>query len=109
MKAKPLVTASLMLNLVLAATVMWLTRSKSAGSADAQPASAPPTATKAESATPEAAAPLVAPTQSFDWRMVESEDYKKYIANLRGIECPEPTIRAIIIADVDKLYAPRMA
>src|SRR5260370_37369479 len=39
--------------------------------------------------------------------MVESEDYKKYIANLRAIGCPEETIRDIIIADVNKLFASR--
>jgi len=39
---------------------------------------------------------------------VESEDYKRYIANLRGIECPEGR-SDIITADVDKLFAPRFA
>jgi hypothetical protein len=43
----------------------------------------------------------------FDWRLVESEDYKKYIANLRSIGCPEETIRDIIIADVNKLFESR--
>lgn len=46
---------------------------------------------------------------AFNWRSVESADYKIYIARLREIECPEETIRDIIIADVDKLYAPRFA
>jgi hypothetical protein len=46
-------------------------------------------------------------THKFDWRLVESEDYKKYIANLRSIGCPEETIRDIIIADVNKLFASR--
>jgi hypothetical protein len=45
--------------------------------------------------------------KSFDWRMVESEDYKKYIANLRAIGCPENTIRDIIIADVNSLFESR--
>ncbi|MCD6052052.1 MAG: hypothetical protein K0Q55_3470, partial [Verrucomicrobia bacterium] len=40
-----------------------------------------------------------------DWRTVEEEDFKKYIANLRAIKCPEETIRDIIIADINKLYA----
>src|SRR5688572_6199434 len=44
-----------------------------------------------------------------DWRMVESEDYRQYIANLRAIGCPEETIRDIIIADVNKLFASRVA
>ncbi|MSU28214.1 MAG: hypothetical protein EXS27_09925 [Pedosphaera sp.] len=42
--------------------------------------------------------------QKFDWNAVESDDYKKYIANLRSIGCPEETIRDIITADVNKLY-----
>ena len=43
----------------------------------------------------------------FRWAKVESADYKIYIANLREIGCPEETVRDIIIADVNKLYAPR--
>ncbi|MDQ6632788.1 MAG: hypothetical protein M3Y82_13700 [Verrucomicrobiota bacterium] len=44
----------------------------------------------------------------FNWETVESEDYKKYIANLRAIDCPEETIRDIIIADVEKYYAKKL-
>ena len=44
---------------------------------------------------------------SFDWRTVESEEYPRYIANLRAIGCPEETIRDIIIADVNKLFDDR--
>jgi len=43
-------------------------------------------------------------TKRITWEMVESGDYKEYIANLRSIGCPEETIRDIIIADVNKLY-----
>lgn len=42
-----------------------------------------------------------------DWRQVESEDYRQYIANLRSIGCPEKTIRDIILADVKELFASR--
>jgi hypothetical protein len=45
--------------------------------------------------------------RKIDWRVVESEDYRKYIANLRSIGCPEETIRDIIIADVNKLFESR--
>jgi hypothetical protein len=45
---------------------------------------------------------------AFHWREVEAPDYKEYIAKLRGIGCPEATIRDIIVADIDKLYEPRM-
>lgn len=56
-------------------------------------------------AVPTAVAPP--PTQAFSWRDIESEDYKTYIANLRGVGCPEKTIRDIIVADVNKLFASR--
>jgi hypothetical protein len=41
----------------------------------------------------------------FRWQQVESADYKAYIANLRAIGCPEETVRDIIVAEVNKLYA----
>jgi hypothetical protein len=45
--------------------------------------------------------------ESFDWRTVESDDYKQYVANLRAIGCPEKTLRDIIMADVNDLYRQR--
>lgn len=47
--------------------------------------------------------------QFLSWAHVESPDYTTYIQNLRSIGCPEQTIRDIIIADVDALYARRRA
>ncbi len=41
------------------------------------------------------------------WNAVESEDYRQYVANLRAMGCPEATVRDIIVADVNKLYAAR--
>jgi hypothetical protein len=48
-------------------------------------------------------------TNDFHWASVESDDYREYIVNLRAIGVPEETIRDIIIADVNKLYAGRLA
>lgn len=45
----------------------------------------------------------------FTWSELESPDYATYIANLRSIACPEQTIRDIIIADVNALYARKRA
>lgn len=42
-----------------------------------------------------------------DWRVIESDDYVKYITNLRTAGCPEETIRDLIVADVNKMYAAR--
>ena len=59
---------------------------------------------------PQAAATVVTnvinlPAPEFQWRMLETEDYRRYIANLRWIKCPEQTIQDIIYADVEKLLA----
>jgi hypothetical protein len=43
----------------------------------------------------------------FHWSQLESSDFKAYIANLRGVGCPEPTVRDIIRAEVDRLFAAR--
>ena len=45
----------------------------------------------------------------FKWDDVESDDYPIYIANLREIGCPESTIRDIIAAEVNQLYAKRQS
>jgi LysM repeat protein len=50
---------------------------------------------------------VVVRRQFFSWKEVESPDYPTYIANLRDIGCPDQTIRDIIIADVNALYAQR--
>lgn len=51
---------------------------------------------------------VVIATNDFRWAQLESEDYRTYIQRLRSIGCPEQTIRDIVIADIDKLLAPRV-
>jgi hypothetical protein len=51
---------------------------------------------------------VVVRTNTFDWRQLESEDYRTYINRLRTIGCPEETIRDIVIADLEKLMAPEV-
>jgi hypothetical protein len=52
---------------------------------------------------------VVVRRQNFTWESVESDNYVTYIKNLRDIGCPASTIRDIIVADVDQLYAHRRA
>lgn len=47
--------------------------------------------------------------QFFTWQQVESDNYPIYISNLRSIGCPEQTVRDIIIADVNAVYARKRA
>ncbi len=68
----------------------------------------PPTAAQPATAIASlSASPSEASSPQFRWSQVESADYPIYIANLRRIGCPEQTIRDIITADVDTLYAPK--
>ncbi len=52
---------------------------------------------------------VVVRRQFFSWQEVESDDYPTYIKNLREIGCPEQTIRDIIIAEINALFARRRA
>ena len=112
MKAKLILAVSLCANAVLLACYMnW--------KAKPPPATlvAPQIVTNVISAPAPAAAPAEprmvrvesVTTNEFSWSNVESPDYRDYIAKLRSIGCPEETIRDIIIADVNKLYAGRIA
>jgi hypothetical protein len=51
---------------------------------------------------------IVSITEPFGWAQIESPDYRAYLANLRAIGCPEPTVRDIIIADVNDLFNARV-
>ncbi len=107
MNTKTLLALSVVLNLVL--TVVVFSRNRPAPALEATaPAGtlAPRSATTMEPTQKAAAAPQTGNKQ-FDWRAVESADYRRYIANLRSIGCPEETIRDIITADVNKLFEAR--
>ena len=108
MNSKPILILSLVANLALAGVLVATLKSKPREIAAPTTPDVAPDAkgysavtTKVEVVTNTAAAPG---GKAFGWQMVESEDYKKYIANLRSIGCPEETIRDIITADVNKLY-----
>jgi hypothetical protein len=109
MNAKVFLVLSLILNVALGAMLLKPSSSPpppAAGRGDpekAVPVALPPAVPAAK---PRTVTQVVTNTvaQKFDWSSVESDDYKKYIANLRAIGCPEETIRDIIKADVNKLY-----
>jgi hypothetical protein len=113
MKAKPLLLISICLNLILAGWLGLLLH-KPAGFSNGASVAVTPKSTTAPAEQSGAAnvarglrdAPGSA---QFDWRQVESEDYRRYLANLRAIGCPEKTINDIIVADVNDLFSSRMA
>ena len=67
-----------------------------------------PVLKSSRASTPVLVTNVIAGTNDFRWEQLESEDYRTYIARLRAIGCPEQTIRDIVIADVDKMLAPKM-
>jgi hypothetical protein len=57
---------------------------------------------------PAAAAPIISKQVQpapFRWTQLESADYRTYVKNLQGIGCPAATLRAIVTADIDGVYA----
>lgn len=49
-------------------------------------------------------APVRPAKRTFDWRDVESPDYRRYIDNLRAVGCPEDKVRQIVLADINELF-----
>lgn len=109
MKSPKVIALLLILNLgVFAAILVYVLRARIASPIsgnEATPATSSPALRSAPSSGTEKVAVV---TNSLRWAQLESEDYKTYIARLRGIGCPEQTIRDIIIADLDKLLAPEI-
>jgi len=110
MNRSRLLILSLGLNLLLAVTVAWAVHRRHG------PGSVPPAASGQISRPAVVVDEHLAEvegvqtnevTAPFIWATVESADYQVYMANLRGIGCPEQRIRDIIIADVNALFAER--
>src|SRR5262245_59296578 len=100
-------TLLLVLNLALVGVVGYLVRTILHARTESIQQSAMPTG-PARSISPEREVVTVVHTNEFNWRQLESEDYRTYIERLRAIGCPEQTIRDLIIADIDQMLAPRL-
>ncbi len=96
MKLSPqLSLASLLLNAILLGAVSWF--------ALKQPPQMPePSAQDSAEAAPRGIAPL--PPKPFHWKQIDSPDFATFVRNLRGIGCPEATIRHIVQAELQQAY-----
>src|SRR5436305_6744109 len=103
MRARVLLWICLGLNLLLALMVVLLARDT------AQQVIPADISVHRKSSSPLVKTNVVLRRQPFTWSEIESSDYRTYIANLRRGGCPEKTIRDIIVADVNDLYAERIA
>ena len=43
----------------------------------------------------------------FGWKEVQTEDYLRYLANLRAVGCPEAQVRHVIVQDINDLFDQR--
>ena len=105
---KTFLKISLLLNLGLAGALIFLWADGRMAASESMPpvlSAQQPVTIEAPAPMP-AAAPRVEPTP-LNWSQLASADYRTYVKNLRRIGCPEPTLRAIITADVDAVYRQR--
>ena len=106
---KAALKSSILLNLGLIGTLIYILANQTPKEAERVSSTVTetgqPTQTVAVSAPPVVS---VAGPKLFRWSQLESAgDYRTYVRNLRNIGCPEPTLRAIVTADVDVLYRQR--
>jgi hypothetical protein len=108
---KLIVIGSLALNFVLLSALAYFSvRKPSAPQVQEIPAQIEPARRPSRpERAPRPAVANIPNSPQFAWKELESPDFKQYIANLRAIGCPEETIRDLIVAEVNKLFAPRFA
>jgi len=75
----------------------------------ASPAASPSSAGPSGRAVAESPATSAPAPPAFSWSQLESEDYAEYIRRLRAFGVPERTIRDLLLADVEKMYRPKLA
>jgi hypothetical protein len=107
MNLRRLLILSLALNLVMAALYFCPRNKDAVPTADPIPAADSSRVSTAVTTRIETPAITVVSNLPFNWSAIESDDYRRYIANLRAAGCPERTLRDIVVADIDELYATR--
>ncbi|HUS35518.1 MAG TPA: hypothetical protein VM680_09230 [Verrucomicrobiae bacterium] len=70
-------------------------------------AAAPTTEHLAEAQPTRKTQPTAAAPKRLDWSLITLADLHPFVANLRGVGCPELTIKDIILAEVNRRYLPR--
>jgi hypothetical protein len=104
-RTKLLLLGSLMINALLAASLSVRPRSPAATVAH-EPVSAVIGDSKVSiRATNVATTNFI--RQRFDWRALQTNDYRSYIRNLKSVGCPEKTIQEIIIGEIETAFRER--
>lgn len=106
---RTIIVASLGLNAVLLGALAYVSVRQPAPPKPAESPQPEPVQIVPKRERPTQRSTAVVSTAPFRWSQLESSDFHQYMANLREIGCPEETIRDLIIAEVDKMFAPRFA
>lgn len=109
---KTLLKFSLLVNLLLlgAGILFWMevrqpsTTAKSSVRPVIQPEVTPVAAAVAVPTSTPVTVPAVG-MAAFRWSQLDAADYPAYVKNLRAVGCPEPTLRAIVTADVQAAFS----
>jgi hypothetical protein len=102
MRARKVLLVSFLLNVGLAMAALHYFRQTRSNPSDNSPTN---TLITSLNATGQIRTKVFLRQENFNWQQVESADYAEYIANLRKIGCPKKTMRDIIVADVNELFA----
>jgi hypothetical protein len=109
MNARRLLLLSLGLNVALALACAWLARPtarRAAAHGSAAVAGGQQFERLRSAGTPPAEFVEVNPP--FHWSELESPELAVFVANLRAIGCPEPTVRDLVVAEVNDRFAARV-
>jgi hypothetical protein len=106
---RTIIVASLGLNAVLVAGLAWVSLHRPGLPSVEEPSLVSPETGPAPMRSRVPHVVTVNSDGDFNWRDVESTDFQQYMANLRAIGCPEETICDLIVAEVNKMFAPRFA
>lgn len=101
MRVRTVLLISLVLNVALAATLVWIIPTRQLSSTSVRPVNV---ALAASNPVRILKTNVLIRPRVFTWQEVESNDYMTYVDNLRSLGMPESTIRDIIIADVEQLF-----
>ncbi len=93
---------SVLFNLVLLGLLVFNWRARHGTVPEARVAAVVAPPPPAAVPTPTRSAPAL-----FRWSQLDASDYHLYVKNLRAIGCPEPSVRAIVTADVQAVYGQR--
>ncbi len=98
-RSSPWLTASLVLNLMLGGIALGLWQRSNQAQMKSVPMVAPAPSTEKKPASP------IIKTQPFQWSQLDAPDFDTFVKNLRGIGCPEATIRDILAGELTEIYA----